>query len=811
MKKQSSPIIEQATIKKFSRNPFWDAAILFFADIAYVALVFFYIYLTRTGFELRTIILLIIGFLVGATSIGAMLAIHKNRLEAAGVMMLSVSFFWALIVSSLVEGLGIVLGLTVLFATLSISNLTLPKHWITWSILLGVLISMLSGLMVFYPIFQQLEVPSGQLFTIGSSSVIVVFLLLTLLQFQNFSLTSKLIVFFLIVTLVVGSTVAAFSLVVSRRIVSDSVGVHIRDLAQSQALTIGTTISQQIDSLLVLRNNELLQSNLIAINQGYPNDPMEIQQLLNDLDNQWRAADEAGNNNDPLVKSHLENEIADELLKYVETFPNNVEVFITDVYGGLVGSSQRTSDYYQADEGWWQSAYANGNGAVYISQPEFDKSANQMSVLISLPLYKPHTQEIIGILRTTYAASQFPQILASTTVGKTGFPDLIFADNNILQGGIISQLDQNDLEIFDRAKNNLYLQGLWSNTPSLISVSPVSSLTNQDEIMNLGWYVVFHQNNDEALTPVADQNQLSLVITIFSVGIVSLIAVGLAQILSRPISRLTSVTEKVGSGDLTIRASIESEDEIGTLSKAFNQMTDRLQETLQSLEKRVAERTMVIETSAEISHRLSTILDQRQLVFAVVEEIHRAFNYYHAQIYLFDEWNSNLVMVGGTGEAGRILLAQGHTIPTGKGLVGRAASTNAIVLVPDTSQDANWLPNPLLPETLSEIAVPIAMGDRVLGVIDVQHNSVNGVSQIDSDLLSSIAAQVAVALQNAQNYTNAQRQAERETIINTIGQRIQAATTIEDVLQLTIRELNQTLNTAKASIQISGRSQHNSS
>jgi GAF domain-containing protein len=229
------------------------------------------------------------------------------------------------------------------------------------------------------------------------------------------------------------------------------------------------------------------------------------------------------------------------------------------------------------------------------------------------------------------------------------------------------------------------------------------------------------------------------------------------------------------------------------------------------LERGVAERTRAIETSAEVSRRLSTILDQRQLVLAVVEEIQNAFNYYHTQIYLFDEWNENLVMVGGTGEAGQILLAQGHKIPSGRGLVGRAASTNDIVLVSDTTQDPNWLPNPLLPETLSEIAVPITLGNRVLGVIDVQHNILNGLSQIDSDLLSSIAAQVAVALQNAQNYTKAQQQAERETIINTIGQRIQTATTIEDVLQLTIRELNQSLNTAKASIQISGQPQPNGS
>jgi putative methionine-R-sulfoxide reductase with GAF domain len=220
------------------------------------------------------------------------------------------------------------------------------------------------------------------------------------------------------------------------------------------------------------------------------------------------------------------------------------------------------------------------------------------------------------------------------------------------------------------------------------------------------------------------------------------------------------------------------------------------------LEKQVADRTRALETSTEVSRRLSTILDQDQLVREVVEQLRSAFGYYHAHIYLYDDGKHNLEMVGGTGDAGRAMLARGHKIEPGKGLVGRAASTNEPVLIPDITRAEGWLPNPLLPDTKAEVAVPIAIGDKVLGVLDVQHNVTDGLTQQDADLIQAIANQVAIAVLNAQEYSHTQHQAVREAQVAEISQKIQAATSIENVLKVAISELGHALEAERSSVEL---------
>jgi GAF domain-containing protein len=194
----------------------------------------------------------------------------------------------------------------------------------------------------------------------------------------------------------------------------------------------------------------------------------------------------------------------------------------------------------------------------------------------------------------------------------------------------------------------------------------------------------------------------------------------------------------------------------------------------------------------------------------VVNSTKKAFNLYHAHIYLLDDKGDNLVLTVGAGDVGKRMVSEGRTIPFTReqSLVARAARERVGFFVNDVRSDPDFLPHPFLPETRSELAVPLIAGDKVLGVFDVQSDQVNQFTYDDIRIQTTLAGQVAVALQNARTFSQAQRQAERETALNVISQKIQSATTVDAVLQIAARELGRALSAPLTIAQLGLRGKH---
>jgi GAF domain-containing protein len=214
---------------------------------------------------------------------------------------------------------------------------------------------------------------------------------------------------------------------------------------------------------------------------------------------------------------------------------------------------------------------------------------------------------------------------------------------------------------------------------------------------------------------------------------------------------------------------------------------------------------------AEISTASSQELDVQKMLETVVHLTQRQFNLYHVHAFMLNESTQDLQIAACGWEEGdeNEGTHESVSIPMDKeqSLVARAARTGRSVIVNDVRSEPGWLANPLLPDTASEMAVPLVVGTQVLGVLDVQSDRVNAFTEEDANIQTTLASQVATAMQNARSFTQAQKQAEREAMLNVINQKIQSATSVEAVLQIAARELGHALGAPMTVAQLSMKNQ----
>ncbi|MFN3307901.1 MAG: GAF domain-containing protein [Anaerolineales bacterium] len=453
-----------------------------------------------------------------------------------------------------------------------------------------------------------------------------------------------------------------------------------------------------------------------------------------------------------------------------------------------------------------------------LSPAYFDEGGGEIwMVTWSVPFFDSKGS-FKGVATADIAFSQTQEIVRQIAVGEKGYAFLIDSQGIVLgigeQGGEYQIMVDSMLTSRSQTQDGSWtalIQAMMKGEAGFASaIDPNGQsvfIAYQPIGLDTGWSLGLAFPRTELFQPITQLRKTL-------VGFALLLAIGFsiilnlfAQTITHPLQALSTyainfLREGLEKDQPLSPIQIRTNDELEDLANSFNQMTAELKGLFATLEQRVAERTKALETLLEVSRRLSAVTSPRQLAINVVEQVQAAFGYYHAHIYFFDEQNENLVMAGGTGAAGAAMLAAGHSIPKGRGLVGRAAETNQPVLAADVSQTIGWLPNPLLPETKSEAAVPIAIGDQVLGVLDVQQNVVNGLSENDLVLLQALASQIAIWLQNARIFEQSKSQADLEATVNTIGQQIQRATTVEETLQIAIRELGLALGAPRIKIKL---------
>ena len=788
---------------KMTRNATWTAVLLAVAGLAFFGFAVSVVSFTDS----EDYILVGFPLVLAGMSLASIYIMRRGHLLLGSGIVFSLNLIVPLLMIFIVKDtLWTALLYTVVSSALIIWR-SLPYQSWRWSIITTVaVLIVVVAVEIIAPPNRFANPPAFNAFIVILVSILsVAFVIQAVRQTWGRSMRNNLLTAFIGITVVATGLLAAYVFITTNNILrsglEDTLTQHVDGITNS----IGNLLDSEINMMTVLSLNEVLQGSVEDANNAYKGSTSSIQSELDAKDAQWRAADAVDNNSDPLVRERLTNQVSLELAEFKQTFPNNAEVFITDVYGGLTGSTNRTSDYYQADEAWWQAAYNNGEGAVFIGEPEFDESANALAVQIALPLRNRQTGEVIGVLRTTYLASALTSIL-DEPLGETGGTDLFIPGEVVshFHEGQYTQIGTAEYDALQAVAGQGMVEMNYEDANSVVLQENVQSLEGNLVVNELGWVVVFHQHQDEAFAPVNAQVRGVFVVVAIVIVLAVLAAMGLSLFLVRPITQLTKTAEEVAAGNLGSRAQVTSADEVGILASTFNSMTSQLQETLQGLEERVTARTKDLAIVAEVGTATATILESKRLLQEVVDLTKERFNLYHSHIYLLDEEGRNLVLTAGAGEPGRIMVAEGRSIPLDReqSLVARAARERKGVTVNDVTQDPNFLPNPLLPDTRSELAVPMIVGGNVIGVFDIQSEQVGRFTDSDVNIQTTMAAQLATSIQNVRSFEQSKKQAELQSLVNVIGSRIQRTTSIEETLQTAIRELGTAIGASRVKASI---------
>ena len=729
--------------------------------------------------------------------------IRNDRIAVGSVLAIVTIWVVAYGITVQLQDIGLMLAAVSFVLTAVILTQTIPQY-----LTLGVISNVVLAISL---VLLDLFWPYTRTFLPSPLDVVVPLLLLAgmsfpvyfaIRRFPSYSLLIKL--FITNVVVIMGAIVGVVLFIdnSTSKTITNAVGNTLYGVADVQASNIGNLLAQQVGLMQALSSSSVFQSVLQSHNDEYLGKTgTEIADKVAQEDEAWHAAAFT----DLSIQQALSNVLTPELSQFHRSFPAYSEMFIVDKRGVLISSINRTEHYDHSDEEWWPAVHS---GLTYIGDPQIDAVNGVINVDIAIPLIGRSSHLVIGAIHATYSLRdlRYALLTAEAGLGETGQVGLLLSENQLLDATTFSTLDLSPemVELFATVKDDPYAVIEFADSSQLVSQVDLRTSANLPAVTGLGWVVVAQQGLEASLAPVEEQQRDLIVLGLIALAISSIVVALFGRVLIRPITGLIEATQAVAAGDLDARAEVTTKDEIGQLTLTFNNMADEIQHTMSGLEDRVAERTLALATTLEISRDISTILDRERLVAEVVEVTQATFGYYHVQVYLLDQKSNELNMVSGSGEAGLSMMIGGHKMPMGVGLVGRAAVNNEAILIADTLQDDEWQPNPLLPDTRSEAAIPIAFGtEDVLGVLDVQQNTVGGLGEDDMHLLQSVANQTAVALRNIYLYQGIRERADREATANLIGQKIQMATDVDSVLRIAAHELGESLGVQQATAEIS--------
>ncbi len=698
--------------------------------------------------------------MLALASLASLWLSYRGRVGGISILLVGM-LLTALALPYLTPGQVIAPALASIIMVTTIATATLPSNW---ALRFGIAASVV-GLAVivadqFLPVgFGIQSAETGNLPI--SAGLVGVYAFIVLRRFGTYNLRVKILVSFIFVAFIPLAILGTYNTLTGQNVLEQQGRQSLSDLAQSAAQQVDTYISNQKDNIRTEAQQPAITAFLALPSfqrQGSPEEADALRTL------------------NTFVRK-------DSIFIYSYALLDVSGINILDTVEEQIGRDESRYDYFTTPF---------NTGVPFVSTLVFEENSKS-NVHFSAPV-RNLSGDIVGILRAEYNAAVFQTLLRSLLVGHenqgqllalidadtyvrvayTGNRDLVYksfynygpVDMAALQlrGGLLPGTPDEAIAASDEIVRGIQNIG---QIPFFTVLSPSlgdTALTTGIHLTMVDWFALSYQSETILYQPIRDQNRTVVLIAIGLILLAVLASLAAAQLISAPLLSLRGTAEKLAAGDLAARATVIANDEIGELANTFNRMSGQLSQILTGLEARVAERTTELETargqSEERARDLETISDVARVISGeqkldvllplIANLVTEKFKHYHTGIFLLDPNRQYAVLQAASSEGGKRMLKRGHLLEVGQtGIVGFVAETGQPRIALDVGTDAVYFNNPDLPSTRSEIALPLNVRGQTIGVLDVQSVEQGIFTTDDLNILTVLADQVAIAIENA--------------------------------------------------------------
>ncbi|MEW6400453.1 MAG: GAF domain-containing protein [Chloroflexota bacterium] len=429
-------------------------------------------------------------------------------------------------------------------------------------------------------------------------------------------------------------------------------------------------------------------------------------------------------------------------------------------------------DYFRWD--WY--TLPKESGKPVLSPPYFDEGGGEIWMVTWSAPFFDGDGNIKGVATADIAFSRTQTVVSSILVGETGYAFLLDESGTILgigaHGGLYQVMEESMRAAAQEAGNSEWLNLISAMTSGKSGFLSATDLRGRSVFvayapveLNTGWSLALVYPQTELFQKAVPLQNTLIIYAILIALIAGVILYSFTRSITEPLRRLTMHASNLTArqfrlfgGQSPTPIQIQTRDELEDLAHAFNRMSADLADTFETLEQKVEARTrdlerrsVEFETIAQVARDIATVRDLDTLLSLAAKLIQDRFGYYHVGIFITDERHEYAVLRAASSVAARAMLERHHRLRVGEvGLVGYVASTGLPRIALDVGADAVHFKNPLLPETRSEIALPLKSRTLTIGVLNIQAIEPSAFDQKNIETLQLLADQLVSAIENAQ-------------------------------------------------------------